>query len=136
MRAGWRWGPPRVLQGVGTSLRGGTGEGVPGRGISVEPEGFLGGRQAEKPAAGYLQGESGRCNRFEMGEGTRSAGKVREAQGSCRGGVGMRLGPQHRPGSHGASWEELGFYAGSQGQMLSGRGPEIQIKTVTTTKLY
>ena len=80
-----------MLQGVGTSLRRGTGEGVPGRGISVEPKGFLGGHQAEKPAVGYLQGESGRCNRFEMGEGTRSAGKVREAQGSCRGGVGMRL---------------------------------------------
>lgn len=82
-----------MLQGVGNGLRRGTGQGVPGKGnISVEPEGFLGGRQAEKPAAGVLTRREQQVQQIQDGGGDRECWKSARSPGELQRGCGNEAG--------------------------------------------
>lgn len=77
-----------MLQAVVTGRRRGTREGVLGRGnFTVEPEGFIGGHQAEKPATGGLPG------REQQVQQIRDGGRGPGVQGKCEKPRGLGRGP-------------------------------------------
>lgn len=102
-----------MLQGVVTDRRQGTREGVLGRGkVTVEPEGFIGGRQAEKPAAGGLPGREQQVQQIRDGGGDQECRESARSPGGWGGGLRLRRSRQRAGSPRALSCKELGFIQG------------------------